>query len=58
MRGGPRYRIGIGRANREAHSLQFRVAGLSWPFKLLGRSVRSKVDFWVAQAGREGRIGA
>lgn len=35
-------------------SLQFRVAGLSWPFELLGRSVRNTVGFWVVQCERTG----
>lgn len=44
--------VGVGRANRGSLSLQFRVAGLSWPFELLGRSVRNG---WASSFNGNGR---
>lgn len=52
--------MSAGRAGGGGLSLQVRVAGLSWPFELLGRSVRNTVGFWVVQCeqtGEQERIG-
>lgn len=46
--------MSAGRAGGGLLSLQFRVAGLSWPFELLGRSVRNTVGFWIVQWERTG----
>jgi hypothetical protein len=35
-------------------SLQFRVAGLSWPLELLGRLDRNTVGFWSFNGERAG----